>query len=347
MKQPTPTKRNLVDDTTSLHSLQSSHRFEPWRFNELNANEISMSGARRNSALACGLAILLFHPGDARSDQVWVEPLRPTSNESDWYPRGIEVHRGEVKQFDAGQVRIQPDDEGDDLVFAAARVLWIEPETVSDLETEAMRLFADGEYSSSLSKLPDILGAKPPIWRQQWITMMAAVAAWKSGRGEIALELVSQLDRRPLPPIAVSWSPIAWTNRPASREAIAAAEARLNDRSPLVQLIAASWLLSSPKRSEAIAVLKRLESQPRPNLARFARVLTWRAASPPEVIESADDWEGSIEKLPMVLQTGPLTLLVDKLRAAGESDRAERLRWSLELTPIHPHYAWLQSRQAE
>lgn len=303
-----------------------------------------MSDARLTLALATGLAILLLHPGDARSDQVWVEPLRPTSSQSDWYPRGIEVHRGEVKQFDAGQLRIKPSDEGDELVFAAARVLWIEPEPVSELETEAMRLFAEGEYSSSLSKLPDILGSKPPIWRQQWVTMMAAVSAWKSGRSEISLELVSQLDRRPLPPVAVSWSPIAWTNRPASRDAIAAAEARMDDPSPLVQLVAASWLLASPKRGEAIATLKRLESQPRPNIAKLARVLTWRAASPPEVIESADDWEASIEKLPMVLQSGPLTLLVDKLRAAGESDRAERLRWSLELTPIHPHYGWLTSR---
>ncbi len=306
-----------------------------------------MSDPIRTFALAFGIAIFLADSGDARADQVWVEPLRPTPNESDWYPRGIEVHRGEVKQFDARQLRIKPSDDGDELVFAAARVLWIEREQVSELESEAMRLFAEGEYSSSLLKLPDILGAKPPIWRQQWVTMMAAVAAWKSGRGKIALELVSQLDRRPLPPVAVAWSPIAWTNRSPNPSAIAAAEARLADPSPLVQLVAASWLLSSPKRSEATAVLKQLESQPRPTLSKLARVLTWRAATPPEVIESADHWEASINQLPMVLQTGPLTLLVDKLRAAGESDRAERLRWSLELTPIHPHYASFPSRRSQ
>ena len=47
----------------------------------------------------------------------------------------------------------------------------------------------------SLTKLPDVLKERPPVWRQQWITMLASVAAWKSGRSKICLELVSQLDR--------------------------------------------------------------------------------------------------------------------------------------------------------
>ena len=78
------------------------------------------------------------------------------------------------------------------------------PEPISPLEASALETFAEGDYSASLLKLPDILAAKPPVWRQQWITMIAAVAAWKSGRSELSLELVSQLDRRPLPPIAIA-----------------------------------------------------------------------------------------------------------------------------------------------
>ena len=29
--------------------------------------------------------------------------------------------------------------------------------------------------------------------------------------------------------------------------------------------------------------------------------------------------------------------LIDKLRSAGQADEADRLQWSLDLTPIHPH----------
>ena len=214
---------------------------------------------------------------------------------------------------------------------------------MSDLEAEAMRLFARGEYSSSLEKLPEILAAKPPIWRQQWLTMNAAVAAWKSGRADIALELVSQLDRRPLPPVAIAWLPIAWTNRSLPANVIDAANSRLADPSPVVRLVAASWLLSSPQRSQAMAILKQLETEDRKEIARFARILSWRTASPPEVVESSGGWEAAIDSLPMIWQTGPLTLMIDKLRTANQLESANRLRWSLELTPMHPHYDWMRT----
>ncbi len=279
----------------------------------------------------------------ARADQVWIEPPRPTSLQSDWYPRAIETHSGSVEQFDHEQLRLKPESGAEPLVFAATRVLWIDPDQISDLEAESLQLFARGEYSSSLVKLPAILAAKPPVWRQQWITMSAAVAAWKSGRADISLELVSQLDRRPLPPLVIAWLPIAWTNRRLPANVIDAAVARLADPSPVVQLVAASWLLSSPQRNQAMVVLKQLETQKRKEIAKFARILSWRAASPPEVIESSADWEAAIDSLPMVWQTGPLTMLIDKLRSANQLESANRLRWSLELTPILPHFDWMQT----
>ena len=292
---------------------------------------------------ALSLMFFVASGNAARSDQVWIEPQRPTSTQSDWYPRAIEIHSGNVLRFDNEQLRFQPTGDAEEMVIAASRVLWIEPAEVSDLEAESLRLFASGEYSSSLQKLPEILAAKPPVWRQQWITMTAAVAAWKTGRAEIALELVGQLDRRPLPPIAIAWLPIAWTNRSLPANVVNAANDRLADPSPVVQLVAASWLLSSPQRNQAIAILKQLESQDRKEIVRLARILSWRAASPPEVLESSSGWEAAIDSLPMVWQTGPLTLMIDKLRSANQIEAANRLRWSLELTPIHPHYEWMTS----
>jgi len=322
----------------------------------MRVDRLCVQRTQRAAVLIAGL--LIASPRVCRSDQVWVEPPRPTSTQSNWYPRAMEIYSGTVVQFDAEQLRIRLDqgatqsgttqnaagqNDGLEEVIAASRVVWIEPAQVSELEAESLRLFASGEYSASLVKLPEILASKPPVWRQQWITMTAAVAAWKSGRSDIALELVSQLDRRPLPPLAISWLPIAWTNRPLPPGVTDAASARLADPSPVVQLVAASWLLSSPQRNQALAALKQLESHPRKEIARFARVLSWRVATPPEVIESSRDWEKSIDSLPMVWQTGPLTLLIDKLRSANQLDDANRLRWSLELTPIQPHYDWMHA----
>jgi hypothetical protein len=111
--------------------------------------------------------------------------------------------------------------------------------------------------------------------------------------------------------------------------------------------VAVSWLLSSPQRAEAATVLKQLESQPRKEVARFARILSWRTATPAEVIDSHRNWEQAIDSLPMVWQTGPLTMLIDKLRAANQLDQANRLQWSLELTPIHPHFDWLNATSGD
>lgn len=270
------------------------------------------------------------------ADHVWLEPQRPTSTQSRWYPRAIERLSGDVRAFDGKVLRILVTGDEAETTVSAHRVLWIERDDSTDAETEAIRLYVEGDFGKSLSRLPSVLQQRPPVWRQQWISMLAACAAWKSGRSKIALELVGQLDRRPLPPLAIAWLPVAWQNRAQPADAVTEAKERLSDPSAAVQLVAASWLISSPHRSQAVDALKQLRSHPRAELARLADVLLWRTATPPQVIESSENWQRKIDALPMVLQTGPTRTMVDKLRASGQSDAAEHLQWSLDLTPIHP-----------
>lgn len=270
-------------------------------------------------------------------DRVWLEPQRPTSMQSDWYPRSIQVRSGTVLEFTATELQLLVSGDEEVTKVAASRVLWIEPGNTSELELEAVKLYVAGDYARSLAQLPSILKQRPPIWRQQWITMLAACAAWKSDRGKIALELVSQLDRRPLPPIALAWLPVAWKNAPQSVISVNEARQRLTDSSAAVQLVAASWLLSSPDRGPATAVLKKLQTQDRADIAGLAEILLWRIATPPQVVASAQSWQNKVDALPMVLQIGPMQTLIDKLRSAGQASAAESLQWSLDLTPIHPH----------
>jgi hypothetical protein len=292
----------------------------------------------------CGtiIASLLFvhlaaaGPGIAQ-DRVWLEPVRATSAQGSWYPRAVESLAGKVLDLDADQLRLVLTADGNETVVAARRVLWIEPGELSEGEAQAQRRFVAEEYSACLTMLPEILKQRPPVWRQQWMTMLAAGAAWRSGRSKIALELVSQLDRRPLPPLVLSWLPVAWRGGAQPPDAVTAAEARLNDDSPAVQLVAASWLLSSARRSEASDVLRKLAAGPQQPIAVLAETLLWRTASPPEVIAAIDQWHARLDTLPMVLQVGPTLTLIDKLRDAGQAEAADRLQWTTELVPIHPH----------
>lgn len=288
-----------------------------------------------NAFLVSAATMLSAAADTTAPDRVWVAPQPPTSTQSDWYPRAVKTLVGTVVDLDATQLRFVVAGDEAATVIAADRVVWIESTEVDSLQAEMIQLFVDDRHNESLAKLPSVLKQRPPVWRQQWLTMLAATSAWKSGRSKIALELVSQLDRRPLPALSLAWLPIAWTNRRQSTDSVAAARTRLSDPSPAVRLVAASWLLSSADRSQAAATLAALKDNERKSIAALASVLQWRTASPPQVAEAAASWQRQVGRLPLVLQTGPTRTLIDKLRAAGQAEQAKRLEWSLELTPIH------------
>ena len=281
------------------------------------------------------VAALVAIPLSAQQpDRIWLEPMRPTSTESDWYPRAIQTRSGKLIDLDAKQIRFVVEGDEAETIMASSRVLWIEPGNAGNLQVEAIDLFIGRKYSDSLSKLPAMLKQRPPVWRQQWLTMLAATAAHRSGRGKIALELVGQLDRRPLPAITLARLPIQWDSGVVNSADIEVAKSRINDESPAVQLVAASWLLSSPDRPQAITTLKNLQSNSRKEISLLATVVSWRTATPPDVVSSHKSWREKIDRLPMVMQDGPIEMLIGKMQSAGLREQAEPLLWSQELTPI-------------
>jgi hypothetical protein len=278
-------------------------------------------------------------PSGEGVDQVWLAPPQRTQTTSDWYPQAIEILAGRVIDLDAKHLQFLSTDDDSDIIVAAERVLWIEPAEVPEGQRTMIALFENGEFGKSLAHLPDVLKARPPVWRQQWLTMMSACAAQFSDRPNIALELVDQLDRRPLPPLVIAWLPIHWDGAPPSQAMLDEASRRIDDDSSLVQVVVASWLLSSPQRQVAIDRLRSLtQNSDRMHVARLAQVLLWTTQPPSKVIESEFKWLAQIESLPMVLQPGPSMALQRKLRTAGQLDSANRLRWSNQLTPINQRW---------
>ncbi|MDA8743128.1 hypothetical protein N9N28_00720 [Rubripirellula amarantea] len=278
-------------------------------------------------------------------DRVWLEPKRPTQSQSDWYPQAIEQLEGRIVEFDDKQLSIAEGQTKDKTIVAARRVLWIEPGEVSDGEPRVIDAFENGDNRAVLADLAEVLKARPPVWRQQWLTMLGANSAKLSGRAKISLELVSQLDRRPLPAMVVAWAPIAWTPERSNDPTIQSSLARLQDPSPLTQLVAASWLLSSSHRNDALETIQTLATnEDRPSVMTLARCLLWTTASPPEVKANYQQWLDELETIPISLSVGPTVSLQRKLQAAGLSQAANALEWSLELTPVHPHPALMTNR---
>jgi len=275
---------------------------------------------------------------------VWLAPPLSTQPSPSWYARPVTKHAGKLIQFDHKEVVIFDEEIGQQVRFASARVIWIEVDELSFLEKQLRQSFEKKDDNAVLSGLTAVLMERPPVWRQQWLTMLAAIAAYRTNRGEISLDLIRQLDQRPLPLMVLAWLPIAWTNKPMPQSMTGDAMNQLSNTSEITQLTASSWLLSSPQREVAIQKLKSLELSERFEISTFAKLLLWRVSNPQHVLQSVERWKTTALSLPMVLQTGPLVLIKDKLLASGSTEAAKHLQWSIDAAPIMQQLQWIDSR---
>lgn len=268
--------------------------------------------------------------------------LEDTSkSESRWYPSPLKTLVGTVQQFDGDQIAVLVDGESVPTRFASQRVMQVELTTTPDDQQQALALLRQKQYRAALPALVQSISehdasTRPPVWRQQWLSMLAAQAAMRSGRGEIALELVGQLDSRPLPAMVLAMLPIDWTGDSDDQSLLDFAVKRASSDSLAVKLVAASWLLRSPKyRAAAESALQRLSAQTeRKWIAAFARQQLWRTKTPPEMESRLKQWEDEINAMPMVLRTGPMVSVLNLTRQAGLKD-AER-KWALTLELAAP-----------
>lgn len=294
--------------------------------------------------------ILMFLPAifslscTLNADTIWLAPNDSTTQVQNWYVKSVEKLRGEVKQFDDKAIIIIEESSSREVRHVSSRVLWIEWDDQSDLDKQLCSAFANGRDQEVLAGLSEVLNQRPPVWRQQWLTMLGTVSAWRTHRGRISLELVSQLDKRPLPLMAVAWLPISWTNRVETDVVVRDAVDRIDDPSELVRLTASSWLLTSAHRELAIETLERLMQSERKEVALLAETLSWRIKSPIEAKQSVKRWKEFVANLPLVLQTGPIILLRDKLESAGDESTAKLLEWSLDVSPLMDELIWMDGR---
>lgn len=268
-------------------------------------------------------------------------PIDTKSTPSErWYPRPLSTLIGTVETFDADQLSIHLDEQPLPTRVASERVLEIELVQTPDDQAAAIAAFQQADHGTALPALIRSISehdasSRPPVWRQQWLSMVASQAAMRSGRGDIAIELVSQLDARPLPALIIGLLPIDWTGEFASNPALVdVAAKRAASDSLAVKLVAASWLLRSPQyRPAAESALKRLAAQSdRPWIAALAGQLVWRTKPPPEIESKLKQWESEIDQLPMALQTGPMVCLLHVVRKSGLTDATKKWELAIELS---------------
>lgn len=281
-----------------------------------------------------------------------VSATNPASKQARWYPRPITTLTGTVVSLDDNQLVFQVAGQPIADRYAASRVIDIQWPSASADQQLGMEQFRDGQFGESLTTLISAVSSKtngkpPPVWRQQWLSMLAAQAAWRSGRIEIALELVQQLDARPMPPMVWALLPIDWTGPVTMNEdGFQIAAKRASSKSLATKLVAASYLLRSPKyRSAAATAIERLAQSNGPApLKSLAAQLRWRSKTPLQWQRDWRQWEDEIDTLPITLQTAPMCCLAQVAQRAGLADVAKRWRLTLEMVPPtwHPDLSSLE-----
>ena len=311
------------------------------------------------------LSVLIVVPvktmAQTGGDQVWIEPAAPSNGEQVFAPRSLIRKRGSVQSFDEKAFVFIPQGETDAIRIVAARVIWVEPEFRDAGTIAAVQAFRDGKTEQSIPLLLDAITSGPPVWQAQWLSMHLWQAAFEAQKFPATLELVKQLDARPLPPIILGGLPIQWSHE---RMPVAAAEAartvlatalpasrnaaeRLPASNDLgaMGLAAASRLLSEPDNRMAMAALRELSLQKeRPILAQMATALLWRIAPPPDVIANHASWTKKIDTMPMTLAPGPSFLVAERLEAAGKPEEALPLFLSVAVASPRPHVVTRSAR---
>lgn len=263
-------------------------------------------------------------------------PIGQARERSDaWIPQPLVTVVGTIQEFDHQWLEISPEDGDEPLRLPSDRLLlvdpgWEDPDAVAGLEA-----YERAEYQEAIPPFLEAVKRRPAAWRQQWLSVRMAVAAFEAGRYPAVLELVAQLDRTDLPAVMIGQLPIQWHSASRDPQLAAAAKTKLAAPEPLARLVAASVLFGRADSATAETTLKQLsQDATHPLLARLADALLWRQTPPPDIEKELPRWEQKIEALPIAVRWGPMMVIADRLQAAGDKEHA--LEWWLAAGLLAP-----------
>lgn len=200
-------------------------------------------------------------------------------------------------------------------------------------EALARQRLATGDFESARDLLKKSQAAEKRTWRRN--ELEALIAQCELGLGELdaagkrmAVIVKAEPDSRLLGYLPLSWTDGFKTPSQASLSSWA------NDSSPALKLLAASWMLNGPKRTEATAQLEKISSGVSKRLACLAEAQLWRTKLAAIKPLDAQRWLQRVESFPEDLRAGPSFVAG---QAAAKADLPLRAADAhLRIAFIHP-----------
>lgn len=187
--------------------------------------------------------------------------------------------------------------------IALTRIAEFELARSADEALGRQRLAA-GDFESARDLLRKSQAAEKRAWRKN--ELEALVAQCELGLGELdaagkrmSVLLKTEPDSRLLGYLPLPWADGFQTPSQASLSAWA------SDPSPALKLLAASWMLNGPKRTEATTQLEKISSGVSKRLACLAEAQLWRTKLAVVKPLDAQRWLQRVESFPEDLRAGP------------------------------------------
>lgn len=250
-------------------------------------------------------------------DQVWFGPAKANLIES-WETWNSHSVRCRIIRLDAETLDIR-DENGTLKKLELNRVIAVRPKWNNAQAEEMDRLYYEGKYAEHAKMASAVLKTELPPYQQRLLLAQVVVTANAIGNRVPAGNLFLSLCKNSPPPYLYSVAPLNWVESQTTKAMETAAETWLTEKDEAAQLLAASWLLSGPKRQEATKTLEDLTRSTNSMVSDLATCQLWRTVPiSPATSTTILEWQNRRDMLLLPLQLGPTELIADRWRAAQQ-----------------------------
>jgi tetratricopeptide (TPR) repeat protein len=211
----------------------------------------------------------------------------------------------------------------------SGRVTTIKNDRIINVETTwttdhqlARELIQKRQFAAAITPLRNALATESREWVQRIVLAELVRVLDFAGQSREACEAYMLLLKSDPESRDFATLPLAWMNTTSDAATIELARKMVDSSLLPIQLLGASWLLTSPDRAAAIKKLEELSRDIDSRIAHLATAQVWRAKLLELDETQLGRWERQIERMPKELRPGPWLMLGQGQSRLGQVDEA-------------------------
>jgi tetratricopeptide (TPR) repeat protein len=268
--------------------------------------------------------------------QFWLAPSEKGSRDA-WETPTSEIVNAIVVEIDErNMICVARDKPTTPEKFDSYRLHAVEVSWASEKAASAHSAFVRNDFAAAIeSSKQAIAEGKMPRWQQKILAAEITDSLIHLGQTTNACRIFISLCKESPAPMLYASAPLNWNSQRANTQILQQAEEWIqSDRTPIEQLIGASWLLNGNDATKVRSTLEALQKNKSSVIVQLATAQGWRLELPNQIAERYPQWSEYRDRMLLPLQVGPTIAIADKLERAGLKEKA--LQEWLRIVAIHP-----------